>query len=157
MDENIVLKLVEHDTEVQIARTIRNECRNFMTRNKNLITCEEQQSWWKNLDKTNNNLYVLYKIECGVVSYPIGYGYVRVENNEVLLTGGLIESERGKGFGGKLFKCLVENSKKFKLPIKLELLKTNTKAFTVYNSLGFRVIGDDGKKIYMEYHYDSVI
>jgi ribosomal protein S18 acetylase RimI-like enzyme len=88
---------------------------------------------------------------------PVGYGYIRVEDGVVLLTGGLVEAERGKGYGSTLFNYLVQNSKSFNLPIKLEVLKSNMVAFSVYNRIGFRVIGDDGKIIKMEYHHDSVI
>ena len=41
--------------------------------------------------------------------------------------------------------------------IRLEVLKNNTKAFFIYNKLGFRVYEDDGKIIKMEYKYDSTI
>ena len=157
MSELVVMKPVKNAEEVEELRNIRNECRSFMTRHNQTISPQQQQEWCNKLDKDTNKLYLLHKVIDGVVSYIIGYGYIRVENNEVLLTGGLNESERGKGHGTQLFKYLVENAKQFKLPIKLELLKTNTRAFAVYNSIGFRVVHDDGQNIYMEYFYDSVI
>jgi len=157
MDEFIVLIPVQTFDDVEKLRIIRNECRNYMTRSKNLIETEQQINWWNNLDKESNKLYLVHKVYHAVASTIVGYGYIRVENGEILLTGGLTETERGKGHGKTLFGALVENSKQFDLPIKLELLKTNTKAFVVYNSLGFRVTNDDGKIIKMEYHYDSVI
>lgn len=157
MSELVVMKTVKNAEEVEELRNIRNECRSFMTRHNQTISPQQQQEWWNKLDKDTNKLYLLHKVIDGVVSYIIGYGYIRVENNEVLLTGGLNESERCKGHGTQLFKYLVENAKQFKLPIKLELLKTNTRAFAVYNSIGFRVVHDDGQNIYMEYFYDSVI
>ena len=155
--EIVVMKQIESEYEVEILRTLRNECRNFMTRHTNVISKEQQLNWWNKLDKDKHKLFLLQKVLDGVVGVTIGYGYVRVENGEVLLTGGLSDNERGKGHGTQLFKYMVEYAKQFNLPIKLELLKTNTRAFTVYNSIGFRVIGDDGQNIYMEYYYDSVI
>ena len=148
---------VRHDGDVEELRKIRNECKDFMTRNNNTISAEQQKKWWSNLDTETNKLFLLHEVFDGVAGIVIGYGYIRIENNEVLITGGLSATERGKGHGKKLFEYLVEISKKFGLPIKLELLKTNNRAFSIYNSIGFRVIGDDGKKIYMEYYYDSVI
>ena len=99
----------------------------------------------------------MHEVYCGVAATIIGYGYIRVEDETVLLTGGLVESCRGKGYGQILFNSLLLNSKKFNLPIKLEVLKSNMVAFSVYNKIGFRVTADDGKVIKMEYFYDSVI
>jgi ribosomal protein S18 acetylase RimI-like enzyme len=154
---NLVLLKVQDEREIEQLRLIRNACKNFMTRNTSEISKEQQLEWYKNIDKNFNKLYLLYDVIHGVALTTIGYGYIRVEDGAVLLTGGLIESERGKGYGSILFNHLVKNSKVFNLPIKLELLKTNMVAFSIYNKIGFRVIGDDGKIIKMEYHYDSVI
>jgi ribosomal protein S18 acetylase RimI-like enzyme len=154
---NLVMVPVRTENDVERLRQIRNVCKDFMTRNTSEISYEQQQNWYKNINKEFNKLYLLHKIYYGVVGEMIGYGYIRVEDGVVLLTGGLIESERGKGYGSVLFENLVKNSEPFNLPIKLEVLKTNMKAFAVYNKIGFRVTADDGKIIKMEYHYDSVI
>jgi hypothetical protein len=149
--------VVKSEEDIECLRRIRNSCRLFMTRNTSEISYDEQQNWYKNVDKKINKVFLLYKVHHGVIMDPIGYGYVRVENGVVLLTGGLIETERGKGYGTTLFTYLLQNSKEFNLPIELEVLKTNMSAFSVYNKIGFRVTGDNGKIIKMEYHYDSVI
>lgn len=156
-DYFIVMTTVKSESDVESLRIIRNLCKDFMTRNTSKISKEQQKEWYSSLDLNTNKLYLLHKIHHGVISEQIGYGYIRIEDNSVLLTGGLIESERGKGFGTTLFNYLVQNCKAFNLPIKLELLKTNMIAFSVYNKIGFRVIRDDGNIITMEYRYDSVI
>lgn len=157
MCECIVLMEVRSSNDVETLRKMRNECKSFMTRFTDDISYEQQQKWYENIDKENNKIYILHKISHGVVAEPIGYGYIRVEDGFVLLTGGLTTNERGKGYGSILFNYLVQNSKQFNIPIKLEVLKSNMIAFSVYNKIGFRVVGDDGKVITMEYHYDSVI
>ena len=159
MSENntLIMIPVKSKEEVESLRNIRNICRNFMTRNTAEISYEQQQKWYDSIDKNVNKLFLLHNVIHGVISSMIGYGYIRVEDGVVLLTGGLVQDERGKGYGSVLFNYLVKNSKDFNLPIKLELLKTNMVDFSVYNKIGFRVIGDDGKIIKMEYHYDSVI
>lgn len=157
MEESFVVLREVKDDDIQKLRVIRNECKNYMTRSNEEISEEQQQVWWSNLDKSKNIVYLLHKIVNGVICFEIGYGILKIENDCVLLTGGIVESERGKGHGISLFRYLTQNAKSFNLPVRLELLKTNTQAFLVYNSLGFRVIGDDGKIITMEYHYDSVI
>lgn len=155
--EYILLRPIKNENDVETLREIRNACKNFMTRNTSTITPEQQQTWYANVDKDKNNLYLVERMSCGVIIDTIGYGYVRVEDDSVLLTGGLVESTRGQGYGSRLFELLLQESKKFNLPIKLEVLKTNMRAFAVYNKLGFRVVSDDGKILKMEYYYDSVI
>lgn len=157
MENFVVLKEISNKSDVEFLRIIRNDCRNFMTRNTSEITSEQQLKWFESLN-SDVKLYLLHKVEMGVISYPIGYGLLRKEDNSILISGGLIESERGKGYGGVLFQYLIENCKKFgNFPIKLEVLKSNIKAFAIYSKLGFRVISDDGKIIKMEYYYDSSI
>jgi len=153
----LVMISVNSENDVETLRKIRNECSGFMTRNTSKITFAQQQVWFKNLDMVTNKLFLLHEVYYGVASSVVGYGYIRVEDETVLLTGGLVESSRGKGYGQFLFNSLLLNSKKFNLPIKLEVLKSNMVAFSVYNKIGFRVTGDNGKIIKMEYYYDSVI
>ena len=153
---NLVLKAVETAPEVEYLRQIRNQCRDFMTRNTNYISVEDQIKWFSGLDGTID-LYLVYDIQHGVIVTPVGYGLLRHENGVVTISGGLIESERGKGYGSWLFNCLVNLAKQYDIPIRLEVLKSNLKAFGIYSKLGFRVIDDNGRVITMEYHYDSVI
>jgi ribosomal protein S18 acetylase RimI-like enzyme len=155
--EYIILRPIKNEDDVETLRKIRNTCKDFMTRNTTSITSEQQKTWYLNIDKNKNNLYLVERVSFGVTVDTVGYGYVRVEDGTALLTGGLIEEVRGQGYGSRLFELLLQESKKFKLPIKLEVLKSNMKAFAVYNKLGFRVISDDGKILKMEYYYDSVI
>lgn len=154
---SIVLIEINNKDNVEQLRQVRNQCRLFMTRNTDEITKEQQEIWYSKLDKDTNKLYLLHEIYCGVASAIVGYAYLRIEHGYVLLSGGLIADERGKGYGTVLFEYLVENAKTLNRPIKLEVLKNNMKAFSIYNKIGFRVIADDGKVITMEYHYDSVI
>jgi ribosomal protein S18 acetylase RimI-like enzyme len=155
INNTVVLKKVEDLKDAMILRNIRNDCRLFMTRDTSYIT-EKQQEIWFNNKPIDTIVYLLYLVELGVIINPIGYGLVRVDNNEYLISGGLSENYRGRGYGDILFSLLVNNINN-KFPIKLELLKTNTRAFSVYNKLGFRVISDDGNIITMLYHYDSGI
>jgi len=154
---DLVFVPITSENSIEDLRVIRNQCRNFMTRNTDEISKEQQELWYENLNKDRNKLFILSAIVHGVAGYPVGYGYIRIENNHILLSGGLKESERGKGYGNFLFRSLVLNSKKYNLPIKLEVLKTNTVAFSIYSKLGFKFTSDDGKVLTMEYNYDSSI
>lgn len=156
-DTTLLLKLVRNNDELETLRVIRNTCRDFMTRQTYEITSEMQQIWWQRLDKSVNFPYLFFKSEHGVIIDPIGYGYVRFENGEVLLTGGLIPTERGQGYGKTLFELMINSSMRYNAPIKLEVLNSNKNAFEMYKKLGFEIISSDDKITKMEYLYDSVI
>lgn len=153
---SLVLKQLETENEAENLRVIRNDCRSFMTRNTNYITEQEQFKWFNNLP-IDTVVYLVYQIELGVIVSSIGYGLLRLENGYVTISGGLIESERGRGYGSWLFQHLVLLAKEYNSPIRLDVLKSNIKAFGIYSKLGFRVIDDNGRVITMEYYYDSSI
>lgn len=153
MDEDFTITLnpVLNMVDVEIVRSHRNACREFMTRNTDYISAKEQQKWFVGLDKYYHRLLLLNKIHHGAVVEDIGYGYIRVENGEVLLTGGITSNERGKGYGHFLFERLVLNSLKYGLPIRLEVLKTNAAGIATYKKVGFKIIDEDERIYKMEY------
>ena len=150
-DYSMILSSVKNDRDVETVRHHRNACREFMTRNTEYISSLQQAKWYESLDKTKNILFILNKIHHGAVVEDIGYGYIRIENGEVLLTGGIISNERGKGYGFFLFERLVLNSLKYGLPIRLEVLKTNTAGIATYKKVGFKTIDEDENIFKMEY------
>jgi ribosomal protein S18 acetylase RimI-like enzyme len=151
----IVFKRVTTPAEAEILRTIRNKCREFMTRSTDFITPEQQEEWFKTAFR-KYDLYIAYAIEHGVCIVDAGFGVVHKNEDEFLLTGGLVPEYRDKGLGKVIFKFLVDQCHK-SLPIRLEVLKTNTRAYKTYEGLNFRVTGENEKLFFMEYQYDSVI
>lgn len=151
-DTSVILSPVLNMRDVETVRTHRNACKDFMTRNTEYISSEQQAKWYYDLDKDTNRLLLLNKIHHGAVVEDIGYGYIRVEDGEVLLTGGITSNERGKGYGFFLFERLVLNSLKYGLPIRLEVLKTNAAGIATYKKVGFTVIDEDEKIYKMEYN-----
>ena len=151
----IVFKRVTTPAEAEILRTIRNKCREYMTRSTDYITPEQQEVWFKTAFR-KYDLYIAYAIEHGVCIVDAGFGVVHKNEDEFLLTGGLVPEYRDKGLGKVIFKFLVDQCHK-SLPIRLEVLKTNTRAYKTYEGLNFKVTGENEKLIFMEYQYDSVI
>ena len=151
----LVFKRVTTPAEAEILRTIRNKCREYMTRSTDFITPDQQEEWFKTAFK-KYELYIAYSIEYGAKVLDAGFGVIHKNENEFLLTGGLVPEYRDKGLGKLVFKFLVDQCHK-SLPIKLEVLKTNTRAFKTYEGLNFKVTGEDDRLFYMEYQYDSVI
>ena len=92
----LVFKRVTTPAEAEILRTIRNECRTFMTRNTDEISPEQQQEWFKTAFK-KYELYIAYAVESGACVVNAGYGLIHVNSDEYLLTGGLLPDYRDKG------------------------------------------------------------
>jgi len=151
----IVFKRVTTPAEAEILRTIRNKCREYMTRSTDYITPEQQEVWFKTAFR-KYDLYIAYAIEHGVCIVDAGFGVVHKNEDEFLLTGGLVPEYRDKGMGKLVFKFLVDQCHK-SLPIRLEVLKTNTRAYKTYEGLNFSVTGENDNLYFMEYQYDSVI
>ena len=155
VDSIIVYKKVLTESDAETLRVIRNECRTFMTRSTDYITKEQQLNWFKTAAK-KYDLYIAYEVLHGAIIVEVGYGVVHKNETESLVTGGLLPRYRDKGLGLPLFKFLTEQCDNSK-PIKLEVLKTNTRAFMVYSKLGFIVTSEDDRIYNMEYKYDSTI
>jgi ribosomal protein S18 acetylase RimI-like enzyme len=151
-DFSISLNPVLNMRDVETVRAHRNACREYMTRNTEYISAQQQTKWFNSLDKHNHRLLLLNKIHHGAIIEDIGYGYIRVEDNEVLLTGGVTGNERGKGYGFFLFERLVLLSLKYGLPIRLEVLKTNAPGIATYKKVGFVIIDEDERIYRMEYN-----
>lgn len=146
---------IKTDSDVQILREIRNECRLYMTRSTDYISVEQQKDWYKSLDKEKYKLYLILEAHHGVAFTPIGFGIIREEDDCLLLTGGVIESCRGKGAGRFVFENLLNISKKQNKKIKLEVLISNTVAHTLYCKLGFKETNRTDRIIMMEYDNDT--
>ena len=87
----IVFKRVTTPAEAEILRTIRNKCREYMTRSTEFITPEQQEEWFKTAFR-KYDLYIAYAIEHGVCIVDAGFGVVHKNEDEFLLTGGLVSA-----------------------------------------------------------------
>ncbi len=152
---HLVFKRVTTSNEAEMLRVIRNQCKDYMTRNTSEITPEEQQEWFKTAYK-KYELYIAYAVEYGACIIDAGYGLIHLNEKEYMLTGGLVPEYRDKGLGTNLFKFLIDNCNK-QIPIRLEVLKDNLRALKTYERLNFITIGETDKIFTMEYKYDSCI
>lgn len=123
--------------DAQRMRVIRNECRLFMTRSTDEVTEEQQALWWDyNRDHISPFLYFA-RADRGLGD-PLGYGIVRREQGSPLLTGGVREWARGKGYGEAIFRHLILAAG---VPCRLEVRVDNTIAKHLYENLGFEYVG----------------
>jgi len=138
-------KQVQSLEDVETLRLLRNQCKQFMTRNNKVISKREQISWW-NLNKNKYLIFLHYQQSNGSKLDPIGYGLIQIIENDYYLTGCLKIESRGKGLGTHIFSHLIDylinDLRVGKNRIKLEVKSDNTTALRLYKKLGFIVISD---------------
>ena len=103
---HLVFKRVTTSNEAEMLRVIRNQCKDYMTRNTSEITPEEQLEWFKTAYK-KYELYIAYAVEYGACIVDAGYGLIHLNEKEYMLTGGLVPEYRDKGLGTNLFKLFL--------------------------------------------------
>lgn len=136
----LTAKLVTTKTEAFAAALIRNCCKDYMTNDTSLITPEKQLNFF--IEKLGNDIrLILFFHE----DNPVGYGLIRKQNDKFWISGGLIESYRGRGFGTEMFEFLAGLEKE----TWLEVLVDNVSAHRVYSKLGFQEISRDNNIIIM--------
>ena len=119
--------------DAQIMRGIRNECRSYMTNDTSYISFFRQARWWRKVKNDPNWWLYLFWYN----GSPIGYGIIR-KKDMYWVSGGIIAQSRGHGFGRHLFSFLTQVATNGHSAY-LEVLKTNERAFNLYQSLGYRV------------------
>lgn len=115
---------------IETLRTIRNSCREFMTRHREEISWVQQLLWWKNLDQ-KNNWYWLFRNEIE----DVGFVGLNRRDGKMYATYGLLPQWRGQGLG----KELVEFSQwAAQGELTIEVLSSNTRALQLYRSSGLK-------------------
>lgn len=117
-------------------RSIRNECKSFMTNNNNDIGIIKQFVWyfWTYLINERKHGTICYLFRTDKIS--CGYGLIRKSSGKYWITGGLKESFRGRGLGKILFENLIKSTPSSS--VWLEVKNSNDKAISLYKSFGFQ-------------------
>ncbi len=122
--------------DFMVVRRIRNSCREFMTREQGHISYVDQLLFFV-------KYHILEKMRLmyiGEDKYyrPVAYGLISYDEHLMpWVSGGVLPSLRGKGYGSQLFKFL---SSEWHMPVYLEVLESNKRALKLYTSLGFQEI-----------------
>lgn len=122
-----------------ILRSIRNECRQWMTHYSKKISLMQQIGWWFNQYTPRRERGGLFCYLFYLDGEAVGYGLASVKTDGVWISGGLRERARGKGLGTQLFGWLVERWGHERM--WLDVFETNTAGITIYKKLGFRFTG----------------
>lgn len=134
-------------------RRIRNEARQFMTRDQKPISRFKQWRWHRTQSGNSMWAYLLCTPE------PVGYGLLRCDNKFVSPTGdadwsgrhwvsgAVLAERRGVGFGRRIFEFMtavgLEHAEQciHRRQLWLEVWQSNTRARHLYESLGYREVG----------------
>jgi len=132
---------VRTDDQVEKLRTLRNECREWMTRSRDEISPEQQSVWWSSYHR----LAWLYELEQEVVGYSLLY----YEDSDIAtLSYGLTESARGQGVGKQvMYHTLIAAHG----PAWVEVLASNESSLRAHESLGWKRVKRNGN-IHCFYH-----
>lgn len=122
-----------------ILRSIRNECRQWMTHYSKRITLLQQFGWWFTKYTPRRERGSLYCYLFYFEGQPVGYGLASIKPDGVWISGGLRASARGKGLGQELFGWLV--AKWGHERMWLDVFEHNIAGLTIYKRLGFRLVG----------------
>jgi len=142
--ETLTLKTVLTAKDALLMAQIRNECREFMTRDPRPISPIRQLEWFETEYLPEDKPVRGYLAMLGET--PIGFGLIRLEDHKLWVTGGLKRLYRGKGYGRQLFTLLTEGHA---VPVYLEVLIRNTVARNLYASLGFVSIDNTRRVVTM--------
>lgn len=140
------IKPIQTFSEALDVRRVRNEryVRERMTSNQSRIGLAEQWLWFKSVDRKTVFTASLRNSE-----KVIGYGICANKKGypkQTWLTGALVSSARGFGYGRQLFQLLVDQSKD---DVRLTVWDWNDRALTLYKSLDFKQYAHVNKLVYM--------
>lgn len=89
--------------QAQILREIRNELRQYMTRDTKFITPDTQAQWFKTYILSDGAAY-LYRNEYDCI---VGYGYVRVVDDKAWGSLAVKPEFQGRGYGTQIYKHMI--------------------------------------------------
>lgn len=92
-----------HEEQAELIRTVRNNARQFMTRDTAYITHEDQVRWFTRYqDDINQHLYIYHEDDA-----LVGYTYLVLRNGLWWGTLVVVPEQQGKGYGTKLYKEMI--------------------------------------------------
>lgn len=143
-----ILREMETDTDAQIMREFRNECREYMTHNTAEIMEDEQVEWYRETylparEKGELFGYIVRRED----EEAIGYGLISKRDGRWWLSGGLAEDARGEGAGFFLFDMMTQmvHEDLRSEASWLDVLNTNAGAKRLYEKLGYAAVSSTEK------------
>lgn len=153
MAKTLVVSRPVSDNMRHHLRMIRNDCRKYMTHNRDEITADQQDEFWAS--DARKEMHIRLYWSYGAV--PVAYGSVQVIDGKKWLTGGVMGGWRGRGIGRQVFMDLmgsvVDDGDK---EVWLDVLEANAPARALYESLGFKYV-EGVSSIYKEPGFPALV
>lgn len=89
------------DEDLETLRLIRNSGRQWMTRNTEEITPEQQRAWWEGLDHAGTKIWLF-----SIAQTDIGYGLVRLDGGRAWCSLAVLPRHQGHGYGTQIYRYL---------------------------------------------------
>src|SRR5437868_6972796 len=99
-DLRLFARTVETAEDVEQLRRMRNHCREWMTRDRSLISAERPAEWWQERDPTLRACVYCTQRE------DVGFGLLRQESGRWWATLGVLQDWRGRGLGTEIYRHL---------------------------------------------------
>jgi len=110
-------------------RSLRNECRTFMTVDQHEITLAEQRAFRERFNTLEQRVYLI-GLQDGAY---VGFLYLKKKDGRWWASYGVTASKRGAGYGH----LLVGLSQVLLAEIEIDVLRTNSRALYLYRKMGF--------------------
>lgn len=146
---SLFLRPVQRVEQAQEIALVRNSGRDFMTKDQAEISPERQAQWFAHTYVQANHEGRLFAFVGYDGAEAVAYGLVKRDGDDFWLTGVVAPEAQGNGYGRELFKFLTEFALHRAPAAMLDVLKTNTKAQKLYQSLGYTEVGEKGEVIVM--------
>lgn len=128
----MIVQQVTTVEDAQIVREIRNEVRQYMTRDIREITETEQAEWF---NRQTGLLYLYY--DNGI---PVGFGYLRDIDDNSWGTLAVVPEYQNRGYGTLIYKHLISLTSK----LYIEIMADNVSSMRAAINAGFNIeyVGD---------------
>jgi RimJ/RimL family protein N-acetyltransferase len=136
--KNMIFKPVTTLSEALSVRQIRNECRKFLTNYTGYISIPRQTRWYLTYYKqaARAGIYRIFIARDGK-GVPVGYGALKLDDGELLVTECVAEKYRGRGYGRKILKKLITIAKREGATLVAEIRTTNIISVALHKKCGF--------------------
>lgn len=143
MSDILLAEITSPDDALDMAHC-RNEVREFMTHNTDVITPEQQLEWYRDTYRPAREERSMYGYVVRKDLNPIGYGLVSLRNQVMWVSGGITAAERGSGYGEALFDFLTQKIHQGlgQEEAYLDVRKDNAPAQRLYEKLGYVAVGE---------------
>lgn len=147
----LIIEIVASPGQAEELRGLRNECREFMTRDTAEITADQQREFLAG--PLADGTAWAYLLRVARDASAVAYGMLRDGGDCLWLSCGVTGTARGRGYGTLIVRFVT--AARGSGPVRLEVWKDNAAARRVYEKAGYAVTGSgirDGRVIELMEH-----